>query len=195
MSKIQLIVGLGNPGASYQSTRHNAGAWFVEQVARDYYQTLRLEKNFQSLFAQFVFPKTDDKIIVLYPQTFMNLSGQAVSGVAKYYHIPASNILVAHDELDLPCGTVRLKNTGGHAGHNGLKDIIAHLGTKDFWRLRIGIDRPPHLHQQPVADYVLHKPSKQEREAIDDGLFKASSILDLLFEGLFDKAMLKLHSP
>ncbi len=194
MSKIQLIVGLGNPGQQYQKTRHNAGVWFVEAIAEAYGHKLRDEKRFQSLMAEFLFPITFEKVILLCPQTYMNLSGQAVAAVAKYYHLLPENILVVHDELDLPPGVVKLKWGGGHAGHNGLKDIMDRLGTKDFWRLRIGIDRPSYLIKQPVVDYVLGKPAMAEKILIDEGLDKAIGVLSLLCEGHMEKATQQLHT-
>jgi PTH1 family peptidyl-tRNA hydrolase len=192
-SKIQLIVGLGNPGPQYQSTRHNAGAWFVEALAQEQQVNLREEKRFRGLFAQYTI--AGNKIILLIPQTYMNLSGDSVLAAAHYFQIPAQNILVAHDELDLPVGTVKLKTGGGHAGHNGLKDIINKLGSKEFWRLRIGIDHPrQHNIHQAVADYVLAKPSTQDDQKIEAAIDQSVKIADLLYQGAFDQAMQKLHS-
>ncbi|MCD6047805.1 MAG: aminoacyl-tRNA hydrolase [Gammaproteobacteria bacterium] len=192
MSSIQLIVGLGNPGSQYQNTRHNAGAWFVEALAESHHIKLSNEKRFRGRFAQL--NSEHGKVALLVPETFMNLSGDAVVAAANYYHIKPQNILVVHDELDLACGRAQLKLGGGPAGHNGLRDIIQKLGTKDFWRLRIGIARPPALFQQSVADYVLSKPSAQDLSAIEASIEKSLSVCELLFSGQLDKAMQKLHS-
>ena len=193
MPRIQLIVGLGNPGTHYEATRHNAGAWFVEALAKQHHSVLKAEKRFRSLYSQFTL--ADQKIILLFPQTFMNLSGEAVALAARYFQIPAANILVAHDELDLPTGQAKLKFGGGHAGHNGLKDIIAQLVTKDFWRLRIGIDHPRHHHpQQDVVDYVLGKPSPQESSGIHAAIDLSLQVSDWLYQGAFNKAIQQLHT-
>jgi PTH1 family peptidyl-tRNA hydrolase len=187
-SKIQMIVGLGNPGPAYEASRHNAGAWFVQALAAKHSVPLRSEKRFRSLSGTYT--TSFGKILFLIPQTYMNLSGEAVQSAAHYLHVPPQNILVAHDELDLPSGRMQLKLGGGHAGHNGLKDIIQKLGTKDFWRLRLGIDHPRQLNsEQNVADYVLTKPSLPQKQAIDNAIAHAMSIEDLFYAGTFDKAI------
>ena len=187
-AKIQMIVGLGNPGPAYQASRHNVGAWFVEDLAAKHAVSLREEKRFRSLCG--THSSASGKILLLLPQTYMNLSGDAVSSAAQYFNIPAQNILVVHDELDLPSGRAQLKWAGGHAGHNGLKDIIQKLGTKDFWRLRLGIDHPRnHNPQQEVADYVLSKPSLTQKQLIDQAIAHSMAIEDLLYAGRFDQAV------
>jgi PTH1 family peptidyl-tRNA hydrolase len=192
MAGIQLVVGLGNPGPTYQATRHNAGAWFVEALANAHHIPLRPEKRFRSLFAEITLPS--GKVFLLFPQTYMNLSGEAVQSAAHYFKIPPQHILIAHDELDFPTGTTKLKLGGGDSGHNGLKNIIEKLGTKEFWRLRLGIHRPPELHQQSVSDYVLNKPNGLERAEIQTAIEKSLAICDFLYAGAFDNAMKKLHS-
>jgi len=187
-AKIQMIVGLGNPGPAYQASRHNVGAWFVEDLAAKHAIPLREEKRFRSLCG--THNTASGKILLLLPQTYMNLSGDAVFSAADYFNIPAANILIAHDELDLASGRAQLKYSGGHAGHNGLKDIIKKLGTKDFWRLRVGIDHPRnHNPQQEVADYVLSKPSPSQRQLIDEAIARSITIEHWLYAGHFDQAM------
>lgn len=187
---IDLIVGLGNPGSQYQQTRHNAGFWFVEEIARLNDAQFRSEIKFSGDICKVELEGRS--IWLLKPSTFMNLSGQAVGKLANFYKIPKDNILVAHDELDLDPGTIRLKTGGGHGGHNGLRDIIAHLGGKEFQRLRIGIGHPGH--RDDVVDYVLHRPSKDDQIDIDNALDKALSVLALLAEGCWEKAVNNLHS-
>lgn len=189
-SSIRLIVGLGNPGPQYEATRHNAGFWFVERLARQHGGSFRSESKF---FGQACRIRVaGHECWLLKPSTFMNRSGQSVSSLASYFKIPIDQILVAHDELDLPAGTVRLKRGGGHAGHNGLRDIVNGLGGRDFWRLRIGIDRP--VSSRQVVDYVLGRPSRDEHAAIDDALSEAEHVMDDLLSGEFQKAMHRLHS-
>ncbi len=189
-SGIQLIVGLGNPGTDYESTRHNAGAWFVFEIARTAHVTLRQETRFHGLHSSTRLDNHD--IHFLIPTTYMNLSGQAVSAVANYFKISPENILIAHDEIDLPVGLVRLKFDGGHGGHNGLRDIIHHLGTNAFHRLRIGVGHPGQ--SKEVVDYVLKTPGKSEREQIDLALQDAQAVLPHLLSGQFQKAMHELHT-
>ena len=186
---IDLIVGLGNPGADYEQTRHNAGFWFVDEIARLKGAHFRPETKFSGDVCKVNLEGRD--IWLLKPATFMNLSGQAVQKLAGFYKIPVENILVAHDEIDLDAGTTRLKSSGGHGGHNGLRDIIAHLG-KDFHRLRIGVGHPGS--KDKVVDFVLHKPSKEEQIAIDDSMSDALRVLPLLAEGNWEKAVHRLHS-
>jgi PTH1 family peptidyl-tRNA hydrolase len=189
-SGIQLIVGLANPGSEYEHTRHNAGAWFVSKLADDANITLRPNTKFKGLHG--VAKVKGHECQLLVPTTYMNLSGQAVAAVANYYKIPPAAILIAHDEIDLAVATIRLKLDGGDGGHNGLGDIITHLQTKKFYRLRIGVGRPDKGYD--VVDYVLHPPKKTERVAIDAALLNAESILPLLMQGEFQKAMHMLHS-
>jgi peptidyl-tRNA hydrolase, PTH1 family len=189
-SGIQLIVGLANPGAEYENTRHNAGAWFVEALADAAHVQLRQNAKFKGLYATANIDGHDCHLLV--PSTFMNLSGQAVKAVADFYKIPAESILIVHDELDLPPATVKLKFDGGHGGHNGLRDIISHLNTNKFHRLRIGIGHP--RHRDDLVDYVLKAPSKSERLAIDGALREVDLVVPHLLKGEFQKAMHLLHS-
>ena len=175
MSHISLIVGLGNPGAEYENTRHNAGEWFVSAISSQAKVKWRHETKFQGLHS------IAHDCHLLIPQTFMNLSGQSVKALSHFYKIPPQSILVAHDEIDLPVGVVRLKYDGGDGGHNGLKDIIRHLGTRQFYRLRIGVGRPEN--SQDVVDYVLHPPKKAERQQIDQALEKVYPLLPTILAG------------
>ena len=187
---ISLIVGLGNPGAEYENTRHNAGAWFVNQLAVEYQQPLRTESKFYGSVTSI--SVAGQKCHLLIPNTYMNNSGQAVCAVAKFYKIAAENILAAHDEIDLPAGTVRLKFSGGHGGHNGLRDVFKSLGSKAFYRLRIGVGRPKHSND--VVDYVLKRPSKSEQPLIDDTIDDALRILPDIVNGKIQHAMKTLHT-
>ena len=159
---IKLIVGLGNPGRQYEKTRHNVGFLFLDSLANELGCTWINESKFQGVFIQGKIANTP--IMLLKPATFMNLSGQSVGKIARYYKLQPEEILVVHDELDFDAGTVKLKKDGGHAGHNGLRDIIAHLNSKEFYRLRIGIGRP--ATGKVVADFVLSPPSKSEFELL-----------------------------
>jgi PTH1 family peptidyl-tRNA hydrolase len=186
-------VGLGNVGAEYESTRHNAGYWLVDAIARREGARFSSERKFQGDVARVRLAGHD--IWLLKPTTYMNRSGQSVVSLALFYRILPTEILVAHDELDLPPGTVRLKRGGGTAGHNGLKDTQARLTTPDFWRLRIGIGHPRTLQlEQDVADFVLHPPRREEQPEIDAAVDRAEGILDLLASGKFEAAMKKLHT-
>lgn len=187
---IQLIVGLGNPGAEYENTRHNAGAWFVSRLADEARLTLRPSSKFHGLHASTKFNGQECHLLI--PTTYMNLSGRSVKAVCQFYKIDPAAVLVAHDELDLPTGIVRLKFDGGAGGHNGLTDIIGHLNTRQFYRLRIGIGHPGN--SKEVVDYVLKSPRKSERIEIDQAIEKTDQIMPLLFEGQFQKAMHQLHS-
>ncbi|HSW94289.1 MAG TPA: aminoacyl-tRNA hydrolase [Gammaproteobacteria bacterium] len=189
-SGIQLIVGLGNPGADYENTRHNAGAWFVSDLAKASRTTLRPVSRFHGLHGTAHLHGHD--IHLLIPQTFMNLSGQSVGALASYYKIPPEAILVAHDEIDLPAGVIRLKHDGGHGGHNGLRDMITHLHSRQFYRLRIGVGHPGN--SKDVVDYVLKPPTKSEREDIYSAIQTAEMILPDLLGGHFQKAMQHLHT-
>ncbi len=190
MSEIKLIVGLGNPGQEYESTRHNAGFWWVDEFARRHSTQFRAENKFHGLVARVQAQGRD--VWLLKPQTFMNASGRAVVALALFYKILPDQILVVHDELDLPPGAARLKLGGGHGGHNGLKDIIAHLGVGEFWRLRIGIGHPGE--RSEVVNYVLKPPRKEEQPLIDEALQRAHEVAPLVVEGKLQPAMLKLHS-
>ena len=186
---IELMVGLGNPGSQYEQTRHNAGFWLVEEIARLKGAQFRPESKFSGEVCKLTLEGRD--IWLLKPDTFMNRSGLAVFKLASFYKIPVENILVAHDELDLEPGTARLKSAGGHGGHNGLRDIIAQMG-KEFHRLRIGIGHPGHRDQ--VSDYVLHRASKDEQISIENSIDDALRVLPLLAEGSWEKAVHRLHS-
>ena len=187
---IKLIVGLGNPGPEYAVTRHNAGFWWLDEFAREHGANFRPDNKFHGLVARV--SVRGHEIHLLEPQTFMNVSGRAVAALALYYKILPDQILVVHDELDLPPGGAKLKLGGGHGGHNGLKDIIAHLGTKEFWRLRIGIGHPGDRAQ--VVNFVLNAPRKEEQVLIEDAMKRAQDVAPLVVEGKMEAAMLKLHS-
>ncbi|MCW7551085.1 aminoacyl-tRNA hydrolase [Endozoicomonas gorgoniicola] len=188
---IQLIVGLGNPGAQYDDTRHNAGFWFVEELARAYGAVLQPEKKFFGHAARISINGQDVRL--LNPTTFMNRSGQAVGALATFYKIPPQSILVAHDELDLPPGVGRLKQGGGHGGHNGLRDIIASLGNnKDFLRLRLGIGHPGN--SKEVVNYVLNKPAVADRQRIDAVIDEAVRVTSEVVNGARQKAVQELHT-
>lgn len=185
-----IIAGLGNPGSQYEQTRHNIGFWWLDQLANDFGLSFKTESRFHGQLIQYTNP--EHKVWLIKPLTFMNRSGQSVAALANFYKIPAENILVIHDELDLPAGTVRLKRGGGHGGHNGLRDIISQLGSKDFLRCRIGIDHPGNSKQ--VADYVLSKPSAADRENMMAGIDNSLRVLPDVLSGNLDKAMNWLHS-
>lgn len=189
MSSVQLIVGLGNPGDKYEQTRHNAGFWFVDEVARQYGVVFRPETKFLGFAARIQSNGLD--IWLLKPTTFMNRSGQSIQALAKFYKIPVESILVVHDELDLGVGVAKLKIGGGHGGHNGLRDTIAAMGNT-FTRLRLGIDHPGH--RDMVVDYVLKAPSKPDRQLIDDAIYEASKVVPELAVGDLQKAMNQLHT-
>lgn len=187
---IRLIVGLGNPGGKYEMTRHNAGYWFVDRVAREAGAAFAPQTKFFGESCRIRLGGCEAWL--LKPTTFMNRSGQSVSSFARYFRLEPRQILVAHDELDLPPGTVRLKQGGGHAGHNGLRDIISALGGAGFWRLRIGIAHPGDARE--VVDYVLGRPSREDEEAIEGGIARSSDLLALLLSGDLQRAMHQLHS-
>jgi PTH1 family peptidyl-tRNA hydrolase len=192
---IQLIAGLGNPGPEYEATRHNAGFWWVDEVSASSASKLAMEARFSGHAGRM--KAAAHEAWLLKPATFMNASGRAVGALARFYKIPPEAILVVHDELDLPPGEVKLKFGGGHGGHNGLKDIAAHLGTKDFWRLRLGIGHPgaslPNK-GEAVINYVLHTPTKGEMQLIEQGMDQSMPLLPMLLNGEFEAAMLKLHT-
>jgi PTH1 family peptidyl-tRNA hydrolase len=186
-----IIAGLGNPGSQYQHTRHNVGFWLLDQLAADAGVSFKTDSRYQGELVQYTTPEA--KIWLLKPLTFMNRSGQSVAALANFYKIPPQNLLVIHDELDLPAGTVRLKKGGGHGGHNGLRDIIAQNGgQKDFLRCRIGIGHPGNSKQ--VADYVLSKPSADDRQQIMHSIDDALRVLPDVLNNQLDKAMNWLHS-
>ena len=191
---IRLLVGLGNPGPEYEATRHNAGFWFVDEVARKLGATLSPERSYFGLAARV--NRSEGPLWLLEPMTFMNLSGKSVAALARFFKISPSEILVAHDELDLKPGVVKLKQGGGNAGHNGLKDIAAALGSGEFWRLRLGIGHPRDgaLSEQEVADYVLHPPPGDERVLIEDAIARALAIWPWLARGETERAMHELHT-
>lgn len=190
MSTIRLIVGLGNPGPEYEKTRHNAGFWLVDELAWQHKAALRAESKFFGEAARATLAAGD--LWLLKPMTYMNLSGQAVAALAKFYKIAPEEILVVHDELDLPPGAARFKQGGGHGGHNGLKDIIARLGSPNFWRLRIGIGHPGDRNE--VANFVLKKARAEEQQAIDDAMAKAMKVLPQAIVGEMAIAMKNLHT-
>ncbi len=185
-----MVVGLGNPGADYENTRHNAGALFVEALARDAGQTLRPEKKYHGLYARIQWQGLD--LHLLNPSTFMNRSGTAIKALADFFKIPPEQILVAHDELDLPPGTAKLKKGGGHGGHNGLRDTIAHLSTNDFQRLRLGIGHPGD--SRKVTGYVLGRLGKQETEQLNAVFDEVMRVLPDAASGKLAAAMNRLHS-
>lgn len=188
--KIKLIVGLANPGEKYQHTRHNAGAWVLEALAEKYNLNFKTSKFFAEVtklnFA-------GEEIILAIPTTFMNLSGKAVGAIANFYKITPEQILVCHDELDLPVGVAKFKQGGGAAGHNGLKDIISALGNKNnFYRLRIGISRPEL--KNDVANFVLKTPPTEDREKINQAIKTAINAIEDLLKNDFTKACNNLHA-
>jgi PTH1 family peptidyl-tRNA hydrolase len=190
ITPVQLIVGLGNPGSQYIKTRHNVGVWYVEQLAEQQRLTLRLEAKLKGSLARFVV--AEHMCWLFIPNTFMNVSGQAVKAIADFYRISPEAILVAHDELDFPPGDIRLKKDGGHGGHNGLRSIIEHLHTTNFLRLRIGIGHPGNRDQ--VLDYVLSRPSSSDQKQIMDAITHALTVTDNLIQGHWQKAMQQLHT-
>jgi len=191
LTAIKLIVGLGNPGSEYRGTRHNAGADFVEELARQCATTLQAESKFYGMAGRVNLSGHDLRLLI--PTTFMNRSGKAVAAMAQFFKIAPGEILVAHDELDIPPGTARFKCGGGHGGHNGLRDIEPALANnKDFYRLRIGIGHPGHASK--VTGYVLGAPSQVDRTRIDACIDEAIASLPLLLAGDDTKAMTRLHS-
>jgi PTH1 family peptidyl-tRNA hydrolase len=186
----RLIVGLGNPGSDYAETRHNAGFWFCERLAHELGASFARESRYHGHVARARVGGQD--IWLLMPQTFMNRSGQAVQALSHFYRIEPAAMLVVHDELDIPPGQMRLKFGGGLGGHNGLKDITAHLGTQDYWRLRIGIGHPGD--RDEVVDYVLKPPRREEREEIDAALERALLVWPTLARGEFNAATQKINS-
>lgn len=187
---IRLLVGLGNPGAEYDGTRHNAGFWFIDEVARRCKVALAPDRSYHGLVARWAGP--DGPVWLLEPMTYMNLSGKSVAALARFFKIAPEEILVAHDELDVLPGHVKMKQGGSHAGHNGLKDIQAQLGSPAFWRLRLGIGHPGV--KAEVVDYVLRKPPAAERDAIHAAIDQSLGALDLILAGEMERAMAKVHA-
>lgn len=187
---IRLIVGLGNPGAEYEHTRHNAGFWWVDAAARQLGGHLAPDRAYHGLVARVNRPA--GPLWLLQPMTYMNLSGKAVAPLARFFKIEPAEVLVVHDELDLLPGQMKLKQGGSPAGHNGLKDIQAQLGSADFWRLRLGIGHPGV--RAEVVNYVLKKPSAEHREAIDGCIQGSLKALDLMLAGEMERAMMQIHA-
>jgi len=190
MHSIKLIAGLGNPGRKHEKDRHNVGFWFVSRLASAQRVELKTVARYHGLVGKLARPA--GALWVLLPQTYMNLSGKSVGALSRYYKIQPDEVLVVHDELDFPPGTAKLKLGGGVAGHNGLKDIAAQLGTHGFWRLRIGIGHPGN--KDLVADYVLKPPPSSERDLIEAALARCMEVSGLLLDGDMEAAMLKLHT-
>ena len=187
---IKLLVGLGNPGPEYEATRHNAGFWWIDEAARQLGARLSADRASFGLVGRVNRPA--GPVWLLQPQTYMNLSGKSVAALARFFKITPHEILVVHDELDLLPGQMKLKQGGGHAGHNGLRDIHAQLGSADYWRLRLGIGHPGV--KAEVADYVLRKPPASEREAIERSIEESLKYLDLMLDGAMQQAVMKLHA-
>lgn len=187
--KIQAVIGLGNPGPEYQATRHNVGYWFVDAMAHDAHATLREERKLQGLIAQA--ECGGQRIHLFKPTTFMNHSGRAVRALAAYFKLPTEALLVVHDDLDLPPGTARLKCGGGHGGHNGLRDIICHLGP-DFARLRLGIGHPGQ--RERVLKHVLNRFTASEEQAVLDAVDQARGLMPVMLEQGWQKAVQRLHT-
>jgi PTH1 family peptidyl-tRNA hydrolase len=186
---MRMVVGLGNPAREYEATRHNAGFWWVENLADAQRVSLRAESRYHGRVGKLA--AGDHDCFLLLPQTYMNDSGRSVAALASFYKIAPADILVVHDELDLPPGAARLKKGGGVAGHNGLKDISRHLGA-DFWRLRLGIGHPGDRAQ--VANYVLHPPRQEETKLISDAVERSLELWPLIAAGQMEKAMHRLHT-
>ena len=183
---IKLFVGLGNPGSEYEATRHNAGFWWIDALARELKVQLQPERGYWGLAARATVH--GQHVWLLEPQTYMNLSGKSVAALARFFKIAPEEILVAHDELDIAPGQVKLKRGGGHAGHNGLRDIHAQLGSPDYWRLRIGIGHPGD--KAEVANWVLKKPAPDQRALIEDSITHSLKAWPALLAGDMDKATL-----
>lgn len=187
---IKLFVGLGNPGPDYEATRHNAGFWWIDALARELKVNLVPERSYYGLAGRT--SVNGQSVWLLQPQTFMNLSGKSVASLARFFKIQPEEILVVHDELDLPPGQVKLKRGGSHAGHNGLRDIHAQLGSPDYWRLRIGIGHPGE--KSEVANWVLKKPAPDQRTLIEDSIAHSLKAHTAMLAGEMDKATLLVHT-
>ena len=186
---IRLIVGLGNPGEKHEQTRHNAGFWFVDALARREGATFRQENKFKGEVAHF--SSQGEKIWLLKPQTYMNDSGESLRPFCDFYKIPSEQVFVAHDEIDLPNGEVKIKWAGGHGGHNGLRSIFAHL-SKNIWRLRLGVGHPGHKDQ--VVNYVLKRINQHDRDEIENAIIDAMNVMDECIVGEMESAMKNLHT-
>ncbi|MDN3922388.1 aminoacyl-tRNA hydrolase [Roseateles violae] len=190
---IRLFVGLGNPGPEYEDTRHNAGFWWIDALARKLGTTLQVERGYHGLAARVSNARgADGPIWLLQPMTYMNLSGKSVAALARFFKIAPEQILAIHDELDLDPGQMKFKQGGGNGGHNGLKDMQAQLGSANFWRLRLGIGHPGI--KTEVASYVLRKPPLAERQLIEDCIAKSLDAVELMLSGQMDRAMMKIHA-
>ena len=187
---IKLFVGLGNPGPEYEATRHNAGFWWVDALARELKAPLSMDKGYYGLAARTTVQ--GQTVWLLEPQTFMNLSGKSVAALARFFKIESQEILVVHDELDLPPGEAKLKFGGSHAGHNGLRDIHAQLGTGDYWRLRLGIGHPGV--KAEVVNWVLKKPMAEQRDMIQESIARSVKAADMLIQGEMEKATVQIHT-
>lgn len=187
---IKLLVGLGNPGSEYEDTNHNAGFWWLDAVARQLKVSLSPERAYSGLVGRVNRP--EGPLWLLEPQTYMNVSGKSVAALARFFKIAPEEILVAHDELDIPPGQIKIKKGGGHGGHNGLRDINAQLGSPEYWRLRLGIGHPGV--KAEVVDYVLRKPKPEHRDAIHDSISKTLPVLDMLLAGEMERALAKLNA-
>jgi len=190
LSRVSLIVGLGNPGSEYERTRHNAGFWFLDELARQHSLSFKLDKKFHGETARYKHNGKD--VWLLKPTTFMNLSGQAVQALAHFYKINLDEILVVHDELDLSVDTARLKKGGGHGGHNGLRDIASKMGGNNYLRLRLGIGHPGD--KSKVTNHVLKKASTDDQISIERNIERALNVLPLVIDGELQKAMNELHT-
>ncbi|WP_343593532.1 aminoacyl-tRNA hydrolase [Paracidovorax wautersii] len=187
---IKLFVGLGNPGPEYEATRHNAGFWWIDALARELKATLVPDRSYYGLVARV--NVQGQSVWLLEPQTFMNVSGKSVAALARFFKIQPEEILVAHDELDIVPGQVKLKRGGSHAGHNGLRDIHAQLGSADYWRLRIGVGHPGV--KAEVVNWVLKKPSPDHRNLIEDSIVHSLKAYPAMLAGDMDKATLQVHT-
>jgi peptidyl-tRNA hydrolase, PTH1 family len=187
---IQIIAGLGNPGNEYAQTRHNAGYWFIDHLISQYNLTLKNESRFSGEIAKL--SNSSGNVWLLKPTNFMNRSGQSIAQLARFYKIDPLQILVVHDELDLSPGTVKLKKSGGHGGHNGLRDTISQLGSNNFYRLRLGIGHPGSKEQ--VVGFVLGKTPKTEKALIENAIDKSMNSIELIVNGEMQKAMNQLHA-
>ncbi len=187
---IKLFVGLGNPGPDYENTRHNAGFWWIDQLARELKVSMALDKSYYGLVARTTL--AGQTVWLLEPLTFMNLSGKSVAALARFFKIAPDEILVAHDEIDIVPGHVKLKFGGSHAGHNGLRDIHAQLGTGDYWRLRLGVGHPGV--KAEVVNWVLKKPSQEHRLAIEECISRSVKAVPLFVAGEMEKATMLVHT-
>jgi len=187
---IKLFVGLGNPGPEYEATRHNAGFWFIDALARQLKVNMAIEKGYWGLMGRTSID--GQNVWLLEPLTFMNASGKSVGALARFFKIAPEEILVAHDELDIAPGHAKLKKGGGHAGHNGLRDIHAQLGSPDYWRLRLGVGHPGD--RAEVVNWVLKKPSQDDRIAIEQSMDRSLKAVPALLAGDMDKATVQIHT-